>query len=198
MNKIIQGQGNIISEDLIFGENLELGHYNIIENGVVIGKNCYISNFAIIENNVKMGDNCYISDYAKLPEGTVLGNNVRVGGWVRTGINSVVGDNVVLKAKAILGPNAKVGAGTTIGPYAILLHGTHKGESYSTSVGERCYVGCHGTIAPGCTIGDDVVVGALAFVPRSISEKGVYVGLPAKKILRHDDRKARTADMKWE
>ena len=47
-------------------------------------------------------------------------------------------------------------------------------------IGNRVFIGSGAIIANGVTICDDCVIGAGAVVTKSITEKGIYVGNPAK------------------
>ncbi len=49
-------------------------------------------------------------------------------------------------------------------------------------VGDRCWIGARATILPGVEIASDCVIAAGAVVTRSVSEAGVYAGVPARKI----------------
>jgi acetyltransferase-like isoleucine patch superfamily enzyme len=50
-----------------------------------------------------------------------------------------------------------------------------------THIGNRVSIGSNATLLP-VNICDDVVIGAGAVVTKDITEKGVYVGNPARKI----------------
>ena len=50
-----------------------------------------------------------------------------------------------------------------------------------THIGNRVSIGSNATLLP-VSICDDVVIGAGAVVTKDITEKGVYVGNPARKV----------------
>ena len=50
------------------------------------------------------------------------------------------------------------------------------------TLGRRCWVGIGACIIEGIKIADDVVIGAGAAVVEDITEPGVYVGVPARRI----------------
>ena len=50
------------------------------------------------------------------------------------------------------------------------------------SLGDRCFVSAGAVIIDKVTICDDVIIGAGTIVIKDITEKGTYVGNPARKI----------------
>lgn len=48
------------------------------------------------------------------------------------------------------------------------------------------FIGAGSIVMPGCTIGDNVIIGAGSIVTKDIPENGVYVGNPAKYICSMD------------
>ena len=120
--------------------------------------------------------------------GMKIGNNVRFFGNVKdirideTRPSLVtIGDNVMIVA-----------------PFCILTHGYEwfvfknkykkmLGSSGKVNIGNNIYFGRGVTITKGVTIGDNVVVGASSLVNKSLSDDGVYAGIPCKKIYDLDD-----------
>ncbi len=54
--------------------------------------------------------------------------------------------------------------------------------SGSTEIGSRVLVGTGAQVLQGLSICDDVIIGAGAVVTKDITEPGVYVGMPARRI----------------
>ncbi|MBI5046949.1 acyltransferase [Candidatus Micrarchaeota archaeon] len=52
----------------------------------------------------------------------------------------------------------------------------------STKIGKNVFIGGFSVLRPGVTICDDVVIASNSFVNKSITKKGVYGGVPIKKI----------------
>lgn len=98
---------------------------------------------------------------------------------------SWIGDQVVLYT---LG-NIKIGNNTVISQKSYICTGTH---DYSKNIfpilaipieiGNSCWIATDVFIAPGIKICDEVIIGSRSSVFKSINEKGVYIGSPAKKI----------------
>jgi len=77
-----------------------------------------------------------------------------------------------------------IGRGCQIAPEAIVLcHGSPDGWQPVT-IGDYVYVGLRAVILPGAVIGDDVVIGAGAVVPRArpIPPRVVAAGNPARVV----------------
>ena len=114
--------------------------------------------------------------------------------------SAVIADDVKIDAGSVVMANAVVNSGTVLGKGVIVNTGS--------TVDHDCIIGDYVHIAPGChisgnvVIGDgvwigvgscirnniaicaDCMVGAGAVVTKSITDKGTYVGLPAKRIKR--------------
>lgn len=146
------------------------------------GKNLKMGRFCIIEPSVVVGNDVVVRDYVKIVEGTVINDNTYIGSYVRTGKNCSIGTNVVLKPQAIISGDVIVEDNVTVGPGAVLLHETTGRRHLPTRALKGSYIGAGAMIGPGCVVGKDVIIGGQAYVTKDCMEKGVYVGVPAKKI----------------
>jgi UDP-3-O-[3-hydroxymyristoyl] glucosamine N-acyltransferase len=151
---------------------MNIGQFN------VIGENVYFG------NNVEIGHHCIIEDYV------TIGNNVVLQGNVKIASGSTIRDGCILKHGTIITNGALLKRNVFMGPNTITLGGTHKRETiHGTVIGENCYIGGGSQIAANTKICDNVVVGALTFVNKDITEPGTYVGIPAKKIKEPENEK---------
>lgn len=91
---------------------------------------------------------------------------------VNTGV--FMGDHVIVNTGAIIEHDTIVGSNTVIGPGAILAGGV--------TVGSDVYIGAGACLRNGITVCDGAIVGMGAIVVHDITEPGVYVGNPARKI----------------
>jgi acetyltransferase-like isoleucine patch superfamily enzyme len=55
-------------------------------------------------------------------------------------------------------------------------------EGADVTIGRNVWLGCHVTVLPGVTIGDNAIVGAGAVVTKNIPANETWAGVPAKKI----------------
>jgi len=163
-----------------FGQNTRLE----ISGKVNIGKNVYIGDYVslIVENGAELfigdnsfiGENCYIKCY---------------GGKIE------IGKDVSINSKSFLNGcgGLKIGNNTRIGTQTIIIASNHKFDDPSIlikdaitkkgiSIGSNIWFGARVTVLDGVSICDDTILGAASLITKNINEKGVYVGIPAKKI----------------
>ena len=103
-----------------------------------------------------------------------------------------IGDGSVVMAGAIVNPDAKIGRHCAINTNSVIEHDNVIGDFSHISVGaqlagrvtvgSRVWVGIGATVINDVSICDDCVIGAGAVVVRNITEPGVYVGVPARRI----------------
>ncbi|WP_394221931.1 NeuD/PglB/VioB family sugar acetyltransferase [Alteromonas gracilis] len=85
-----------------------------------------------------------------------------------------LGDNIIVNTHAVIEHEAKIGSHTHVAVGAKVLG--------RTSIGQYCFIGAGAVIKEGIQICDNVTIGANSFVNKDITEPGVYVGSPARKI----------------
>lgn len=136
-----------------FGENVTVVQpVNLY--GCTIGANTFVGPFVEIQKDVSIGDFCKIQSHTFICELVSIGNHCFVGHGVMF-INDLFAEGKPAGGKKELWKSTKIGNNVSIGSNA--------------------------TILP-VTICDNVVIGAGAVVTKNITEAGVYVGNPAKKI----------------
>jgi acetyltransferase-like isoleucine patch superfamily enzyme len=144
---------NIAIREVIFGENVTIVQpVNLY--GCEIGSNTFVGPFVEIQKSVIIGKNCKIQSHSFICELVTIGNNCFIGHGVMF-INDLFSE------------------GKPAGGNKDLWKYTHIGNNVS--------IGSNATILP-ISICDNVVIGAGAVVTKNITEAGVYVGNPAKKL----------------
>ena len=108
------------------------------------------------------------------------------GSDVEIGEGSIICANSIITTNVILGKHTQLNLGTTIG------HDTIVGNYFTTApgakisgncvIGNRVYFGTNTSVREKIDICDDVTIGLNAGVVKDITESGVYVGVPSKKI----------------
>jgi serine O-acetyltransferase len=88
---------------------------------------------------------------------------------------------IVVNSRAVIGSNCTLTQGVTIGHGG----GGRGGKTGCPVIGERVYVGPGAAIAGPIEIGNDALIGIGAVVTRSVPERGVMAGNPAKLLSRH-------------
>lgn len=106
--------------------------------------------------------------------------------------HSNVGEGTVVLHNANINAGAYIGKGCIINTGADIEHDVHIGDYCHVStgamvngdcrIGQATFVGSGSIIANGISITDNTVIGAGAVVCSDITDKGTYVGIPARKI----------------
>lgn len=107
-------------------------------------------------------------------------------------LDCAVGGGSFVGAGAIIGPCARIQASCIINHGAIVDHDSivddfshvAPGSVLAGGVNVRRFVlvGAGAVILPGCTIGDNAIIGAAAMVNVDIEPNAVYVGVPAQRL----------------
>ena len=103
-----------------------------------------------------------------------------------------VGRGTAVMAYAVVNPGASVGCGNIINTYASVDHDCVVGDYLHIAVGARIcgtvrleddsFIGAGSVIIQGLRVCAGCMIGAGAVVVKSITEKGTYVGVPARKV----------------
>ena len=164
------------------------------------GKSCTVD----ISGQVKIGNNVYIGDHVSLV--------VEKGAVLEIADNSFIGENCYIKCfggKVVIGQDVSInsksyingcggvtiGNNTRIGTQSIIIASNHKFDDpdilfkdaitkEGICIGENIWFGARVTILDGVNITNNVVIGACSLVTKNIDEAGVYVGMPAKKLMK--------------
>lgn len=104
----------------------------------------------------------------------------------------ILGAGTIIMAGAVINSDAVIGNGCIINTGASVDHDCRIGDFVHISVGahvagtciigERTWIGAGATVSNNITICGDCTIGAGTVVIRDITEKGIYVGCPAKRI----------------
>jgi sugar O-acyltransferase (sialic acid O-acetyltransferase NeuD family) len=115
-----------------------------------------VSPDAIVNEGVSGGEGAVVMDGAVINSGTTIGR----GAIVNT--NSTIEHDVVLEDWVHVAPGATISGGVTVGRFSM--------------------IGAGATVIEGIKIAADCMVGAGATVVHNLTERGVYVGSPARRI----------------
>ena len=118
----------------------------------------YVSSRASVWPDLEVGENCLIYEHAIIQPFARIGNNVIIRSGAHISHHCQIADHAFVAAGVTLGGNVTVGAQTFVGLGAVLRDGL--------AIAERTFIGA-GAVVLGDTEPD-----------------GVYVGNPAKKIVR--------------
>jgi sugar O-acyltransferase (sialic acid O-acetyltransferase NeuD family) len=94
--------------------------------------------------------------------GCIITTNVKIGDYVVLNLNCTVGHDAVIDDYVTANPGCHISGNTVIGKYSSLGTGTAVREKICIS--------------------ENVITGAQSAVVKNLTESGIYVGIPAKKI----------------
>ena len=156
---------NNIHPSFKHGKNLKLGSFNVIEEDVIVGDNVDIQNFVLLKKGTRIGNDCYVDSY------------------FRSSGDNFIGDNVTLRFGSTIARKVMVENNVFISPNVMTVYSLPDGQKSSgTFIGENAFIGTAAVLAPNISIRPGSIVGANSFVNKSILEKGIYAGNPAKLI----------------
>jgi sugar O-acyltransferase (sialic acid O-acetyltransferase NeuD family) len=106
--------------------------------------------------------------------------------------NIQIGEGSIICAGTIITTNVKIGKHAHLNLITTIGHDCEIGDYFTTApgvqisgnekIGNRVYFGTRSCIKQKLSVCDDVSIGMNAGVVKNITEPGVYVGTPAKKI----------------
>ncbi|MDM3277988.1 N-acetyltransferase [Citrobacter sp. Ce104] len=140
--------------------------------------------------NVTCGENVVIYEPANLYDCT-LGDNVFVGPFVEIQGNTQIGADSKIQSHTFICEYVSLGARCFIGHGVMFANDMFRGGKPNADrnswgriiIGDDVSIGSGATIL-AVTICDGAVIGAGSVVTKSITEKGVYAGNPAKLLRR--------------
>lgn len=110
-------------------------------------------------------------------------------------------ENVAIMANVVVNAKARVEAGVILNSSAVIEHECVVGAfshisvgakcAGNVKVGKQCFLGVNSCVLPNLTLCDEVVLGAGAVATKSINQKGVFAGVPAKFIKEKDEKMAK-------
>jgi sugar O-acyltransferase (sialic acid O-acetyltransferase NeuD family) len=114
------------------------------------------------------------------PTAQIFAKDVEIGKGSFIGANSILTTNIKIGKHAILNRGNQIGHDSKIGNYFSAMPGAI--VSGNVIIGDNTYLGTNSSIKEKISIHSSTTIGANAAVVKHITESGVYVGVPAKKI----------------
>jgi len=129
--------------------------------------------FQIIKQNggqlpTIISSQAYISRYTNIGEGTIIMHHSIINADSKIGNNTIINSKALIEHDVVIGDDCHISTDVNINGNCI--------------VGNNCFIGSGSTIKNGLEITEDSIIGAGSTVIKSIKEKGLYYGNPAKKI----------------
>ena len=110
----------------------------------------------------------YISNHSEILEGTIIMHNVLVNANAKIGTNCIINNKALIEHDAIIEDNVHISTGAIVNGDCI--------------VDENNLIGSGSVLKHSIRIKSNTIIGAGAVITKDITESGVYVGSPAKKI----------------
>lgn len=139
-----------------------------------------ISPLANVIADLECGENCRIDPFVTITGKVRLGNNVHIG----VGACIFGSEGVYIGNDCSISPGAKLFTGTFDDETGYKANPQLSEKEYkkgSIRIGDRCIVGANSVVLPNVVLDDDVLIGALSLVKKSLS-KGLYAGITAKEL----------------
>jgi sugar O-acyltransferase (sialic acid O-acetyltransferase NeuD family) len=114
------------------------------------------------------------------PTSILLDSNIEIGYGSFIGAYSILTTDIKLGNHSILNRSCQIGHDTIVGDFLSMMPGSI--ISGNVTVGDNLYMGTNSSIREKINICSDVTIGMNSAVVKDITKKGIYVGLPAKKI----------------
>lgn len=127
----------------------------------------------IAESNPTLNYYTAIHPTAVIGEGVRIGNGTAVMAGVVINADAEIKEHCIINTSAVIEHECVIGDYTHVSPQACLCGNVH--------VGEECHVGAGATAINNISIIENTIIGAESVVVKSIHQKGVYIGIPAKK-----------------
>lgn len=195
----------IIGPQVKLGQNVGIGAYSVLDGDITVGDNTLIANHVSITGPVTIGPDCWIKSGAVIGEegfGFERDENdmfihfphigrIEIGRGVFIGANStveraalettVIEDGAIVDDLTQVGHNVHIGKGSSLACGAVLCGGVR--------LGARCSVAPNACVRQQLTVGDDVVIGLGAVVVKDLPGNAVYIGNPARPLVKKEDKK---------
>lgn len=118
-------------------------------------------------------------DYFGFNAGKSVGNNTAGAGTIICP-GTILTCDIIIGIHCLINLNCTIGHDCIIGDFVTISPGAN--ISGNVTIGNGCYIGSNAVIRDKINICDNVTIGAGGVVVKDITEPGVYVGNPVKKI----------------
>ena len=113
---------------------------------------------------------------------------------VISGIDVSIGEGTVIMANAVINSGAHIGKHCIINTSSVIEHDNIISDLAHISVGAKLagtvkigfktWIGIGATIKNNISIADNCMIGAGTVVVKDINDEGIYIGVPAKKLIK--------------
>jgi UDP-2-acetamido-3-amino-2,3-dideoxy-glucuronate N-acetyltransferase len=148
------GKFCVLADDATIGESTRIGNFVLIRDGTVVGKACTIGSYVDIEGDVQIGDFVSLQSGCYITRGVIIEDLVFCGPRIVT-----INDKRVSYRRPSIGFHRQ-----------------------APRILRAARVGGGVVLCPGTTVGENALVGAGSVVTRSIPDRAIAAGNPARVI----------------
>lgn len=181
-----------IGKNVLIGPGCVIGKCDI-KDGVTIHSNVTIYSESVIGENVIIEANTVIGStgvmwvwngneriYLEQLGNVVINKNCRIGSLVEI-VRGSANESTIIGENTCIAHGSLIGHGCNVGKYVHFANGVKLGGSVVIS--DYNFLGSGSIISPGVKLmNTDIIIGSGSTVIKDITENGVFVGTPAKKI----------------
>lgn len=109
-----------------------------------------------------------VSAHSTIGEGSLILHRAVINSHASVGVNCIINTGAIIEHDTTIGNHTHIGPGAVLNGHC--------------TVGNRCMIGSGSVVIQQATIADNIVVGANSTVTKNLTEPGVYVGSPARKV----------------
>ena len=166
----------------------KIGEYQIIGTSKDIDKYKEKYDFIVGIGNNKIRKKFSLKlNERKIKQPSLIHPSAVIDQTVNIGQGTVVMSNVVINADSKIGNGCIINTSSSIDHDCLISNYTHISPGVHIAgnvyIGEETWLCIGSVIINNITIGSNIIVGAGATVINSIDENGIYVGIPAKRMV---------------
>ena len=161
-----------IADDFKHGSNFRHGHNLIIEPDVIVGDDVKLGNNVVLKSGTRFGSAIDFADYCCTTGACILGDRINA----RTG--AIISKSVIIEDCVFIGP----GIMTNHTKHVSHCRPEIPSVQYVTRIGFGSIIGSSSMLLAGVSIAPNVIIGGSSVVVKDVTEAGIYVGNPIKRL----------------
>jgi UDP-2-acetamido-3-amino-2,3-dideoxy-glucuronate N-acetyltransferase len=198
-DNVVIGDDCTVQDGAVLGKPPQLGRHShapatsperlVIESGATICCYAIVCWGARVGADAVIGDHVFLREHAEIGQETVIGHGAAIGRGVR------IGARVRLQNSVIVAPESLIEDDVFFGPLVAVTNDQTLGRREATGVRlegavarRGCRVGANAVLLPGVEIGVEAIVAAGSVVTRSVPDRMVAMGAPARVTRSVDPR----------
>lgn len=191
------GHGNVIADIVALSGDILLGYLddkdlsqlpnsnylgNLDTVSLYTGKASFIVGIGDNQTRKKIMEKLNVAWYTAIHPSAVIGSDVTIGEGSAVFANAVINTRSRLGRGVIVNTAATVDHDSILGDYTHISPGVHLGGT--VSIGPETWIGIGASVINNVAICEKCIIGAGAVVIQNINKSGVYIGVPAKPVMK--------------